>query len=97
MNKLQEINNKIVNELQSKLEDIIVEGLKLKGYEFEDKKSLFDFVSKNCTVINQSHLNINTYVVKDIPFLHYDYSFNIKKVDELSCSFKAEGGKYRFL
>ena len=96
MNKIQEINNKIVNELQSKLEYIIVEGLKLKGYEFEDEKSLFDFVSENC-YINEPNLSVSIYLVKGIPFLEYYCGFNIKKLDDDSSTFKAEGGKYRFL
>ena len=43
---IHEINYQIAKNLQNQLDDLIIEGLKRKGYTFQDKNLLYDFAKK---------------------------------------------------
>lgn len=70
---VQQLINNITKDLNKKIEDIIKEGLKRKGYEFADDTDLLIFIKKNCRCEEIKLISANQkekrYYVKDIPFL----------------------------
>jgi len=59
--------NTVVTRTNERLEDLFVEGLRRKGFEFKDKKELGDFVSKHCRC---EHTPTNSiYFLNNIPFM----------------------------
>jgi hypothetical protein len=83
----EEIINNISNEINNKLESFITEGLKLKGYEFENRYELESFIKRYCRCEDNVGLSERIYFVNDIPFMLHNY--------KIGCDFsvKDEGGK----
>lgn len=71
----QEIVNEIKQKLEFNFEQMFIEGLKRKGYEFHNRVLLNEFIGEHCKVVDSP--NRKTFYVKDIPFLYYDYGVNI--------------------
>ena len=45
---LSSVTSRLFSELQTKLEDYIIEGLKRKGFEFENRTDLEEFIKTRC-------------------------------------------------
>ena len=73
--------DKMASALNNKLEEIFIEGLRLKGYDF-NKNELVQFIKKHVTSIGIENETI--YYVDNIPFLLYNcnnklnYDFSIE-------------------
>jgi len=95
----QEITVKICEELANKFERLIIEGLKLKGYEFENKIDLENFVKEHCRCEDYADVKQRTYFVKGVPFFFHDYNIVYEPITENSngVSMSANYGLYRFL
>ena len=66
-NKLiEEILNRVSSELVGKLEGYLIEGLKLKGFEFTNKIELEAFVKTRCKCIDNQQKEEKIYFVDDI-------------------------------
>jgi len=65
--------NKMSTELAQKMETIFIDGLQLKGYSFDNKKDLVEFVALNCRSEDFPHKYEKIYFVKNIPFLLHCY------------------------
>ena len=85
--------------LVEKFESIFLEGLKLKGYSFDNKFEVEEFVAMNCRCEDIIHLKQRTYFVNDIPFLLHlyeiksDVNFQKSEINLMSASY----GQYSFL
>lgn len=55
----------------------LVEGLKLKGFSFEDDLDVIKFVSSRCVVTVDEATNMATYYVDGVPFLARDFRFAV--------------------
>lgn len=86
--------------LESQLELLIIEGLKRKGFEFENRIDLEQFIINNCRVVDDIGKKQRHYYVSDKPFfLHnYEIAFNpmIKTLDN-QVSLSADYGTYCYL
>jgi len=91
--------DKISSRLNNQLEDIIIEGLKRKGLEFQDRFAMLSFVELNCRCDDRPDLAQATYFVKDIPFLVHFYRAKISDpiITERKVSISADYGHYAFL
>lgn len=100
-NFIQKIVSDITNKLSHQLDDVIIQGLALKGYKFDDKIKLMDFIKENCKVCDEKQNQRKIYLVKNIPFLMNDYStkedilwkFQTNKDITVECVF----GKFYFV
>ncbi len=63
--------------LNQQLENYIIEGLKRKGFEFQNKSELENFIKSNCKCEDRTDLNQRTYFVNDTRFLLHCYEVKI--------------------
>lgn len=94
-----EILNKIYSSLQSQLENLIIEGLKRKGYQFENKKDLEDFVKTRCRRTDNIQQKQCVYYVDDTPFFLHNYEVVNEQLTEHNNGIKmsANYGTYSYL
>lgn len=98
-----DIMRKVTAELTQKLNDIVTEGLKRKGYEFENTLQLTDFIKEHCRCEDFVESKTKLYFVKEKPFLIYDYNYKqelstiIPKDSLQDYAFTAKMGSYSYL
>lgn len=63
--------------INKQMDDIIIEGLKRKGFEFKNKYDLAEFIKSNCRCVENIQLKEKIYYVNDIPFFMHRYKLNI--------------------
>jgi len=86
----------IYNKLNKKLEDLIIEGLKRKGFKFENRHELEQFIKSNCRCEDRMDIKQRTYFVNDIPFFLHLYEINPIKTDS-DITMSANYGYYAYL
>lgn len=95
------IMNDKINELSAKMDELIVEGLARKGYEFNNRLDLEQFIKSHCNIIGCGFHQYRIFYVKNIPFLFHDYGNDLMfpKLfkDSDNTSFEISMGKYKFL
>jgi len=103
------INDDIINstisrlsdDLNSKLETIVIEGLKRKGFEFSNKLELGNFIKQRCKCEDNVNLKQRTYFIYDKPFLLHDYNIKIDLTSIIdggkNTTIKASYGNFTYL
>jgi hypothetical protein len=98
--ELKSYENQIINlvskNLSNKFQEIIIEGLKLKGYEFQSQEELFQFIKENCVKHDYPHLHEAIYFVKGERFLLHKYETEFS-FSENRKSINASYGSFAFL
>lgn len=87
-------------EINQKLDDFIVEGLKRKGFEFKNGSELREFVTLRCRCEDDLSIKKKTFFVDDIPFFLHNYNTEIiKSTMDIDEPFKITGdlGSYAYL
>ena len=83
---LQYSLNNIRMELSKMLDNVFIEGLKLKGFEFENRIELESFIKSNCKCEYHVDVKEKIYYVNNIPFLLHkyesEYDFDINKINK---------------
>lgn len=67
------ITSAISSELNKKLEDLIIEGLNRKGFKFDNRIKLENFIKENCRCEDHINKKERIYYVNDIPFFLHKY------------------------
>jgi len=93
-----DIVSKTLAELNERLDQLLVEGLKRKGFVFSTKVKLERFIKNRCRVEEYTVSNQKLFYVNDKPFLIYDMKIepNITSLDKQTV-LKASAGAYQFL
>lgn len=65
------------SKLNKQLEYYIIEGLKRKGFEFENRMELENFIRSNCRCEDRPDIKQRTYFANDIPFFLHCYEIVI--------------------
>ncbi|MFY0481471.1 hypothetical protein ACI6PS_02600 [Flavobacterium sp. PLA-1-15] len=77
LNAIESLNRMFAETLISKMsktfDEIAIEGLKRKGFEFQDNSELESFVKENCSVIDNIEHKERIYSVHGKPFLLHRY------------------------
>ena len=68
---------RLSSELNKKLEDYIIEGLKRKGFEFENRLELETFIKNNCRCEETPHKKERVYFANDTPFFLHKYEIEM--------------------
>lgn len=95
----KQITDKLINNLYDKFDEIIIEGLRLKGHEFDSRQQIETFIKQHCKCIDDFIEGIKFYYVDGNPFLEHHYDninpeiVNHKGVIEINASL----GYYRFV
>ena len=71
------ITNSLSDDVNSKLETIVIEGLKRKGFEFKNKFELVSFLKQRCRCEDNVNLKQRIYFVDDKPFFLHDYNIEM--------------------
>lgn len=93
-----EFNNSILEQL-NKTDNIIIEGLKRKGFEFENRFELENFLKTSCRIAYQPGIKQRTYFANDIAFLVHCYESEISKpfIEDGILKITGSLGSYHFL
>ncbi len=79
---------------------MFLEGLKLKGFEFDNRMEIEEFINSRCRCEDNTHHKEQVYYVDNTPFLVYDYSLE-SKIDwdnaGLTTICTITSGSYRFV
>lgn len=99
-----DINNEIIkgvaDRLMAKFDTFIIEGLKRKGFDFDDKKELEKFLKEHCTCEDNTDIKEKIYRVNDIPFLLHNYNneWNLtQNINDDKTKFTVSYGHYAYL
>ena len=86
-----------VKKINEKTNDLIVEGLKLKGFVFEEKEDLIEFIKNHCTLMNYEEIGRQVLSIGKNPFLELYFRNDLEdlKQDE-NLKFNYDF-KYKFL
>lgn len=85
--------------LSNKFYDLIVEGLKRKGFEFKNIREAESFIIKNCRCEDYTHEQRRIYFVNEIPFMLHDYRIDVPEIKTINNSptITASYGSYAYL
>jgi hypothetical protein len=73
----ENVVNRLSFELNKRFEDYIIEGLKRKGFEIENKIELENLINSNCRCEDRTGSKQRIYFVNDIPFFLHHYEFKM--------------------
>jgi hypothetical protein len=97
---INEIHNNFYQNLARKFDDLLVEGLKRKGFKFENKSEIEDFIKTRCECKDNVKLQERVYYVDNIPFFLHNYKIQITEqplTKERPFTLTANCGSYSFL
>lgn len=97
---INKLTDELINDLNNKLDNIIIEGLKLKGFEFCNKSQLENFINQHCMCFDDSINREKTYYVYGEPFLLHCYALpplELPLIINGKFEVKASLGKYTYL
>ena len=98
---IDDVIGRLSSELNQKLENYMIEGLKRKGFEFENRFELKNFIKLNCKCEDRTDLKQRTYFVNDIPFfLHcYEIKINLNQItnDKSEVKMAVNYGSFAYL
>jgi hypothetical protein len=83
LNIQEQIIKKVSADLNRQLENFFIEGLKRKGFEFQNRADLLPFAMQNCTCFDDQDLKEKTYFVNNIPFLLHCYAPDFSQIEKL--------------
>jgi len=87
-------------DINRKLEDYVIEGLKRKGFEFKHKLELEQFVTERCRCENNIDLKEKVYYVDNIPFFLHNYKselLHMPLITDREFKLTANLGTYAYL
>ena len=95
----QDVINTLSDGLNKKLENLIIEGLKNKGFEIENTIELENFIKTRCKKEDYIEFKKHIYYVDEIPFFvhYYEVIFELITEDNNGIKMNANYGNYAFL
>jgi len=81
---IDSVIGKLSNDLNKKTEDYVIEGLKRKGFEFNHKLELEEFVKERCRCDDNIDLKEKIYYVDNIPFFLHNYKIEPLKMPSIT-------------
>ena len=97
---IADVIGRLSSQLNKQLEDYMIEGLKRKGFEFENRMELENFIKSNCRCEDRADIKQRTYYANDIPFfLHcYEIEMDLNPIQtDREFKMSANYGRYAYL
>lgn len=96
---IADVIGRLSSGLVKALEDYMIEGLKRKGFEFENRLELENFIKNNCRCEDTPHIKERVYFANNIPFFLHKYEIEITNPITLDGEVKvsANYGSYAYL
>jgi hypothetical protein len=101
--EIKDLIQNTVSEMSSKLyvllEDKMIEGLRLKGFEFKNRQDLIDFTKSRITCIDHIGLKVKVYSVDRVPFFQHNYQIELNNKNWFNGDYKIEAnyGSFKYL
>lgn len=95
----EEVTNQLCQNLASKFDELFLQGLNKKGFEFKNRIETEDFIKSRCRCEDNVQFKQRIYFVDNIPFLLHDYKIDIdiplmpRDIYKVTANY----GKYAFL
>jgi len=99
MNIQEQITKEITQNLSNKFDELILDGLALKGFFFEDIKEAEEFIKLNCRCEDNIQFQQKIFYVNEIPFLLHNYEVIFEPITNINNGIKmnANWGSYKFI
>lgn len=97
MNIQSIVINELAKKLSDKFEEIFIEGLRLKGFEFDSRQELETFVKENCECIDDFLDGAKYYYINGNPFLLHKYEIEMPEITNNCTIITANGGSFAYL
>lgn len=96
---IADVIGRLFSQLNKQLEDYIIEGLKRKGFEFENRMELKNFIKSNCRCEDRTDIKQRTYFANDIPFFLHCYEIEMDNpiTTDREVKMSANYGRYAYL
>ena len=97
---IADVIGRLSSQLNKQLEDYMIEGLKRKGFEFENRMELENFIKSNCRCEDRTDIKQRTYFANDIPFfLHcYEIEMDLNPITiDRELKMSANYGQYAYI
>ena len=97
---MADVIGRIYSQLNKQLEDYMIEGLKRKGFEFENRMELENFIKSHCRCEDRTDIKQRTYFANDIPFfLHcYEIETDLTPIQtDREIKLSANYGRYAYI
>lgn len=97
---IHDVIGRLYNDLNKKLEDYVIEGLKRKGFEFKHTLELETFVKERCRCEDNIDLKERVYYVDDVPFFLHNYKsepLQMPSITDREYKITANLGTYAYL
>lgn len=95
----EQITKEITQNLSNKFDEIILEGLSLKGIIFGSREEAESFIRLNCRCEDNIQHQQKIFYVNNIPFLLHNYEVIYEPItsDNSGIKMSANWGTYKFL
>ena len=99
INYMEVIAAKIRTEIIDKFQHLFIEGLRLKGFEFENRISIEQFIEKHVRCEEHQLTKERIYFVNNIPFFLHKYEQDdfTTFTEDRRTNFTVSYGYYKFL
>ena len=97
---IADVIGRLSSQLNKQLEDYMIEGLKRKGFEFENRMELENFIKSNCRCEDRTDIKQRTYFANDIPFFLHCYEIEMDLnpiINDREVKMFANYGRYAYL
>ncbi len=97
---MNEAINSLCSNLNNQLDTAIIEGLKRKGFEFDNKLELELFVKNRCRCEDRCDLKERVLYVDDIPFFLHKYEIEMDTtplIEDRKTTISANYGTFTYL
>lgn len=95
---INDIISKASSDLNNQMDEITIEGLKRKGFEFENMIEMANFIKARCKIEDYNHKQQRIYFVDETPFLVHNYKTEIDFKDlKEDNRISAEYGSFAYL
>lgn len=75
---MQNVMSRISTDLLKKFDEAIEEGLRRKGFEFENRFEIIEFIKSRCKCEDRIDIHERTYYVDDTPFFLHSYGVEME-------------------
>jgi len=95
----EQITKEVIQNLSTKFDELILEGLSLKGIIFGSREEAEEFIKLNCRCEDNIQFQQKIFYVNDIPFLLHNYEVIFEPItqDNNGINMNANWGSYKFL
>ena len=96
---IQDIMQNLAEDFNKQFEDAVTVGLKLKGFEFNTRNEILEFIKQRCSSADDINLKQITYYIDNKPFFLYNYKTEIgtRTIEDTRATMYSSYGSFAYL